>query len=162
MSAAPYGSLHLSSFPDFASFPDLATALAHTLECFSAEAGTVHVLDSDGLLHLVASRGIPDTVVDKVRTVPAGKGMAGQAIERRQVVNVGNLQSGLSGDEPLGAPGLKRAVALPIFRGDAVIGSLGIGASNERTFSESEIAALLEVARSMAVRFLGSPQSSAA
>jgi signal transduction protein with GAF and PtsI domain len=148
---------------DLSSWPDLASALTDILQDFSADVGTVHVLDSYGLLHLVASHGISEHVLDKLRTIPACKGIAGMAIERRQVVTFGNLQADAAGNvrPDSGAPGLKRVVALPIFQGDAVIGALRIETSNERSFSEVEIAALLDVGRSVAARFLASPQSNA-
>ncbi len=152
-----------SSLPELVPPSDLAGALTEVLEGYSAYAGTVHLLDSDGLLHLVASQGIPESMLEKLRTVPARQGMAGMAIERRQAVNLGNLQTDAAGNvlPDSIAGGLRRALALPIFRGDAVIGALGIEASNDRSFSEIEIAALLDVARSMAARFLGSTQFNA-
>jgi hypothetical protein len=142
--------------------PNLAAALMDLVRGCSAHAGTVHLLDSYGLLHLVASEGIPESVREKLRTLPLGKGAAGMAIERRQAVHLGNIQidsleDGLAERE---ATGLKQALAFPIFRGEAVIGALGIETYNERTFSDVEIAALLDAGRSMAAQFLGSLRSS--
>jgi signal transduction protein with GAF and PtsI domain len=141
----------------FASLPDLLSALIHIMQGYSAHAGTVHLLDSFGLLHLVASEGIPESVREKLRTLPVGKGASGLAIERRQAVNLSNLRMDMASDAAAEReiPGLKQALALPIFRGDAVIGALGIETSNERTFSEAEIAALLDAGRSIGTRFLG-------
>jgi signal transduction protein with GAF and PtsI domain len=147
---------------DIVSSPDLLSALIQIMRGYSAHAGTVHLLDSYGLLHLVASEGISESVREKLRTVPLGKGAAGLAIERRQAINFSNLRMDANGeDQPDREPtGLKQALALPIFRGEAVIGALGIETSNERTFSEIEIAALLDAGRSMATHFLGTLRSS--
>jgi len=58
-------------------------ALDLTIAHFQADSGTIHVLESDGLLHLkAASKGLPDAVLAIVRTVPVGKGMWGLAVER--------------------------------------------------------------------------------
>ncbi len=148
----------------FAGCPDLGSALDVILQRFEAISGTVHALDSDGLLHLTASRNIPDAVLEKVRTVPVGTGMAGLAVERRQEVNVCNLQTDTSGDVRPGAKasGLQGAVALPIFHEDAVVGALGVGAANERIFTETELEELTEIGRVLAARFLTSSRSSAA
>jgi len=153
----PSSTSDVASPADLASLPDLASALLQIMRGYSAHAGTVHLLDSFGLLHLVASQGVPESVCDKMRTLPLGKGAAGLATERRQAVNVSNLRMDPAGE---GRPeretaGLKQALALPIFRGDAVIGALGIETSNDRAFSDVEIAALLDAGRSIGTRFLG-------
>ena len=147
---------------EVASPRNLSAALMDLVRGCSAHAGTVHLLDSYGLLHLVASEGIPESVREKLRTLPLGKGAAGMAIARRQAVHLGNIQIDSLGDglAEREATGLKQALAFPIFRGDAVIGALGIETYNERTFSDVEIAALLDAGRSIAAQFLGSLRSS--
>ena len=49
------------------------------------------------MLKLPAQRGIPEAIMDRVRVIPIGKGMAGLAAERREPVQVCNLQTDESG-----------------------------------------------------------------
>lgn len=116
-----------------------------------ADSGTIHLIGEDGQLHLAAAVGIPDAVQRIVQVVPIGKGMAGLAAERRQPVNVCNIQTDASGDVRPGAKatGLVGAIALPIFRGVEVAGVLGVANRGERTFTEAEVARLLDLGRSL-------------
>jgi L-methionine (R)-S-oxide reductase len=128
-------------------------ALARILRHFSADSGTIHLLGEDGALHLrAASRGIPPVVIETVRRVPIGKGMAGLAVERREPVNACNIQTDTTGDVRPGAraTGLQGSVVVPILRGESAIGALGIANHHERTFSDTEIALLLQAGRTLA------------
>jgi GAF domain-containing protein len=125
-------------------------ALSRILRYFGAETGTIHLLGDSGLLHLkTASAGIPLSVLELVRTIPVGKGMAGLAVERRSPVTVCNIQTDTSGDVRAGAraTGLQGSIVVPILRNGAAIGALGIANRHERIFSEAEIELLLRVAR---------------
>lgn len=49
-----------------------------------AESGTIHFLGDDGILHLsAASPGMLAAVLEVIRSVPVGKGMAGLAVVRQ-------------------------------------------------------------------------------
>ncbi len=131
----------------------LEEVLARTLAHFAADSGTIHLLDPDGVLHLkAASAGIPAVVLETVRRIPVGKGMAGLAVERRRPVTACNLQTDTSGDVRPGAraTGLEGAIVVPVMRGQEAVGALGIANRAERTFSEEETALLLEVGRRVA------------
>jgi len=128
-------------------------ALAWVLEYFAADSGTIHRLETDGILHLVAaSAGIPSVVLDTVREVPVGKGMAGLAVERRQPVNACNIQSDTSGDVRPGAKatGLQGSIVVPLLRDGRAVGALGIANHRERVFTDAEIELLMAVAQSLA------------
>lgn len=130
-----------------------AAALVQVLAHFKADSGTIHLIGADGNLHLqTATAGIPPVVLDKVRIVPIGKGMAGLAAERRQPVNICNIQTDTSGDVRPGAKatGLEGAIAVPMFSGDEVAGVLGVGNHAERTFTDDEVASLLAAGRVLA------------
>jgi GAF domain-containing protein len=130
-------------------------ALARVVEHFGADSGTVHLIGADGLLHLLAaSDGLPAHVLTVIGTIPVGKGMAGLAVERRAPVDACNIQTDTSGDVRPGAraTGLAGALVVPIFRGDHVIGALGIANRAERRFTETEIAELLAAGQALAVR----------
>ena len=134
---------------------NLDEALAVVIEDFHAESGTIHLMGEDGQLHLkAASKGIPPVVLDIVRVVPVGKGMAGLAAERAQPVTVCNLQTNTSGDARPGAKatGMEGAIVVPMFVGERVAGTLGIANRHERTFTEEETSALLAAGRLLAAR----------
>ena len=78
--------------------------------------------------------------------------MAGLAVERREPVNACNIQTDTSGDVRPGAraTALAGAVVVPIFRGEEVVGALGIANRRERAFADEEVAKLLAVARKLA------------
>lgn len=128
-------------------------ALARIVGDFAADSGTVHFLGRDGQLHLAAaSAGMPEAVLAIIRTIPVGKGMAGLAVERGEPVNACNIQTDTSGDVRPGAKatGLVGSVVVPIFEGDKVVGALGVANRSERTFTEVEIARLINAGRQLA------------
>ena len=130
-------------------------ALGRVLLHFGADSGTIHVLEADGVLHLAAaSAGIPAIVLETVREVPVGKGMAGLAVERRQPVNACNIQTDASGDVRPGAKatGLQGSIVVPMLRGEIAVGALGIANHREREFSDAEAALLLDIGKALASR----------
>lgn len=123
--------------------------LDHVLRHFDCPVGTVHLLDAgDGQLHLAAQRGLPPPVLDKVAVIPIGKGMAGIAAERRQPVQVCNLQTDQSGVVRPGAKltQMEGSLAVPMLAGDALRGVLGIAKPVAYEFSAAETQLLLDVA----------------
>ena len=133
--------------------PDFDQSLRLILEHFHADIGTIHTLGPDGLLHLRAhTAGIPEPVLAATRIIPIGKGMAGLAVERRQPVNLCNLQRNKSGDAKPGAQatGAMGSLCVPIMAGERALGALGIASLRERTFTDAEVAALLEAGRTLA------------
>jgi len=134
----------------------LREKLGEILKRFTADSGTVHLMGSDGQLHLVAAIGIPDAVLGAIETVPVGKGMAGLAAERKEPVNICNIQSDASGDVRPGAKatGLQGSVALPMLVDGRVSGVLGVANRGERVFTDDEIAGLMQAA----TRFLADAQ----
>ena len=134
-------------------------ALRLTIAHFGADTGTIHLLESDGVMHLkAASDGIPPVVLERVQIVPIGKGMAGLAAQRKEPVTVCNLQTDSSGAVQPGAKltGMEGALVVPILNGDDAVGALGIANRAPRTFTEAETALLMEVGRRIAARGLKS------
>lgn len=128
---------------------DCQRVLELAIRHFGADSGTVHLLETDGFLHLKAmSPPLPEKVLQVVRRIPVGKGMAGLAVERGQPVTACNIQTDTSGDVRPGArlTGMEGAIVVPVLRDGKAVGSFGIANRTERTFSESETAALLEIA----------------
>jgi len=122
--------------------------LDRILEDFACAAGTIHSLAAQSrVLHLRACRRIPDGILPRIQQIPIGKGMAGMAAERRQPVQVCNLQTDASGTARPGAKetGMEGCIALPILVGDQVIGVLGVAKSTAYEFNETEIAQLMKI-----------------
>jgi signal transduction protein with GAF and PtsI domain len=131
------------------------SALAAIVRQMNADSGTIHLIGGDGMLHLAAATpGFPEAVLKTIAVIPVGKGMAGLAVERREPVDACNIQTDRSGDVRPGAlsTGLAGAIVVPIFRGQEVIGSLGVANRAERVFAGSEIDALLAAGRAIASR----------
>jgi L-methionine (R)-S-oxide reductase len=132
---------------------DLQEVLRLTMEHFCADTGTIHLLESDGVLHLkAASAGIPAPVLEAVRLVPIGKGMAGLAVQRKAPVSVCNLQTDASGAARPGAKatGMEGALVVPLLLGDKAAGALGIANRAPRAFTSEETALLTGVGRAIA------------
>lgn len=129
--------------------------LERLLQHFGCVTGTVHVLEAtDGLMHLRAQRGLPKVVLDKVGTIPIGKGMAGLAAERKQPVQVCNLQTDRSGVARPDAKLTKMegSIAVPMLRDGAVRGVLGVAKPVAYDFTAAESELLLAVGACIARR----------
>lgn len=120
-------------------------ALALTIEHFRADSGTVHVLGARALELRAHSAGIPPPVLEVIREIPVGKGMAGLAVERAEPVTACNLQTDQSGDVRPGAraTGLAGSIVVPMLRSGRPTGALGIANRAERTFTPEEVSLLL-------------------
>jgi signal transduction protein with GAF and PtsI domain len=132
--------------------PDLLAVLDRILGRFDCATGTIHALDpADGLLHLRAQRGIPPTLMERVARIPIGKGLGGIAAERRQPVQVCNLQTDASGVVRPGAKEtrMEGSVAVPMLVGGDLRGVLGVAKPVPYEFSEAETAFLLEIAAAL-------------
>jgi L-methionine (R)-S-oxide reductase len=132
---------------------DYSEALSSIISHFQADSGTIHMLESDGVLHLkAASKELPEAVLAVVRLVPIGKGMAGLAVERGEPVDTCNLQTDASGNVKPGAKatGMEGAIVVPIFDGQKAVGALGIANRTTRTFTPEETALLMEAGRAIA------------
>jgi signal transduction protein with GAF and PtsI domain len=127
----------------------LQAVLDKVLARFDCPTGTIHALDpATGLLRLRAQRGIPPHLLERVERVPIGKGMAGIAAERRQPVQVCNLQTDTSG---VARPAAKEtrmegSIAVPMLVGGNLRGVLGVAKPVAYDFTEAETASLLEIA----------------
>ena len=130
--------------------PDVLDAILAHFDCVT---GTVHLLGDDGMLDLLAQRGIPESILLMVSKIPVGKGMAGLAAERRKPVQVCNLQTDESGDVRPGAKDTKMegSVAAPMFdSAGELIGTLGVAKPTAYDFSDDEMALLEDLGRTIA------------
>ena len=127
----------------------LLQVLELVLGHFNCVTGTIHRLDpKSGLLVLVAQRGIPEVIMDKVSRIPIGKGMAGIAAERKEPVQVCNLQTDASG---VAKPGAKEtrmegSVAVPMLVEKTVLrGVLGVAKPVAYEFTAAELELLTQI-----------------
>jgi putative methionine-R-sulfoxide reductase with GAF domain len=132
------------------------------LETFDCQTGTIHQTMGHGeTLSLVVQRGVPDFLIDKISSIPFGKGIAGAAAARRGPVELCNLQEDLGGIAKPEArkTGVSGSIAVPVFSkasGD-VIGTLGIGKSVPYEFTAEEKLRLEEIAAEIAGFFGNKP-----
>ena len=134
--------------------PDWTAVLARVLANFQCATGTIHRTDpSTGLLALIAHQGIPPHVLPmllpKIDNIPFGKGIAGCAAQRKEAVQLCNLQEDLGGVAKPDAQktNVQGALAVPIVGADGkVVGVLGIGKMQPYDFTEAEITDLNKVA----------------
>ncbi len=124
---------------------DWKSRLGSILADFGCQTGTIHQTAGDGTtLTLVSQIGVPDHLLDKITSIPFGKGIAGVAAERKEPVELCNLQQDLGGIAKADArqTGVSGSLAVPIFSESSgkVIGTLGIGkfAPYEFTTAEKE------------------------
>jgi L-methionine (R)-S-oxide reductase len=128
----------------------LETVLREVLKQFHSETGTIHVLDSEKqLLQLAAQIGLPPQMLEVVKTIPVGKGIAGQVVAQNRPVTICNLQTDSSG---VAKPGAKQtggggALCVPIRNGDKTAGTLGIGTARQHEYSPDEMRKLEDIAR---------------
>jgi L-methionine (R)-S-oxide reductase len=130
--------------------PDSLThMLVSILEEFGCQTGTIHQTGESGNeLHLVAQIGLPEFLLEKVSIIPFGKGIAGAAAERREPVELCNLQQDLGGIAKPDArkAGVSGSISVPVIQPltGKVIGTLGIGKTTAHEFTPAEKLRLAE------------------
>ncbi|MEY4483807.1 MAG: hypothetical protein RL693_1259 [Verrucomicrobiota bacterium] len=132
---------------------DWQAVLQAVIQDFGGSTGTLHRLDpADNLLKLVAHQGIPPQLMPVVGVIPIGKGIAGAAAERREPVELCNLQADLGGVAKEGArqTNVQGSLAVPILEGDILRGTIGVGLMVPHDFTDEEKARLLGFAQKIA------------
>lgn len=132
--------------------------LSQILVEFKCQTGTLHRTQADGqTLELLCQIGVPETLAPKISLIPFGKGIAGAAAEKREAVELCNLQQDLGGIAKPDARQTKvsGSLAVPMFdpATQQVIGTLGIGMMDPHDFSEQEKQRLAEHARQIAAKW---------
>lgn len=130
----------------------LEEILRETLAHFHSETGTLHRLDAQTqLLHLAAQIGLPPQLLEVVKTIPVGKGIAGQVVAQNKPVTICNLQTDTSGVARPGAKqtGVGGALCVPIRDGEKIIGTLGIGTVRQYEYTADETKSLEEIGRAI-------------
>ncbi len=119
------------------------------MEQFRSETGTIHTLDAEKqLLHLAAHIGLPPQLLEVVKTIPVGKGIAGQVVAQARPVTICNLQTDSSGVAKPGAKqtGVGGALCVPIRTDSKIIGTFGIGTVRPYEYTADETRQLEDIA----------------
>ena len=130
---------------DNTNWQEVLTTVISTFDCTT---GTIHFLDEkSGLLKVRAHQGIPPFLIPKLSEIPIGKGMAGIAAERREPVEMCNLQTDDSG---VARPAAKEtkvegSIAVPMLLNGKLYGTLGIAKPVPYDFTKKEVADLLSI-----------------
>ena len=131
---------------------DWQQILKQIISAYDCTTGTIHLYDkSSKLLKLKAYQGIPEFLIPVMSEIPIGKGMAGIAAERREPVEMCNLQTDKSG---VARPGAKEtkvegSIAIPLLFKEELYGTLGIAKSISYNFKEDEINSLMEIGKKL-------------
>jgi signal transduction protein with GAF and PtsI domain len=137
--------------------PCWESLLGAILAEFGCQTGTIHRSDDGKILSLVCQIGVPVNLVEKISSIPFGKGIAGAAAESRQPVELCNLQQDLGGVAKPDArkTGVSGSLAVPVFseENEQVIGTLGIGKFAPHEFSDDEKQRLAQHAERIAGLF---------
>ncbi|MGD1088185.1 MAG: GAF domain-containing protein [Verrucomicrobiota bacterium] len=128
----------------------LEQTLRRVLADLRSETGTIHLLDSEKqLLHLAAQVGLPPQMLEVIKTIPVGKGIAGQVVAQNKPVTICNLQTDTSGVAKPGArqTGVGGALCVPLCNGDKIVGTIGVGTVRPHEYTPDETLALEEMGR---------------
>jgi L-methionine (R)-S-oxide reductase len=134
--------------------PSRETALEQVLHVVLAklhsETGTIHLLDDEKqTLYLAAQVGLPPQMLEIVKTIPVGKGIAGQVVAQNKPVTICNLQTDSSDVAKPGAKqsGVGGALCVPLRDGDKTVGTIGIGTIRQHEYTPDETRELEEIGR---------------
>ena len=88
-------------------------------------------------------------MLEVVKTIPVGKGIAGQVIAQSRPVTICNLQTDTNGVAKRGAKqtGVGGALCVPLRNGDKIVETLGIGTARQHEYSPDEMRKLEDIAR---------------
>ncbi len=148
----------LQTLQNKTSLIDWQNFLEALLTTFNCQTGTIHFLgETDNLLKLKAFKGIPEFLLPKMSIIPIGKGMAGVAAERKQAVQICNLQSDDSGVARPSAKETKMegSIAVPMILEGKLYGTFGIAKQVPYDFTEEETNALMKIGEEMCKRVKG-------
>jgi GAF domain-containing protein len=139
--------------------PNRETVLNQILDVvlakFQSETGTIHLLDDEKqTLYLAAQVGLPPQMLEVVKTIPVGKGIAGQVIAQNKPVTICNLRTDTSGVAKPGAKqsGVGGALCVPLRDGDKTVGTLGVGTIRQHEYSPDETRTLEDIGRLIGAR----------
>jgi diguanylate cyclase (GGDEF)-like protein len=113
-----------------------------------ADTASLRILDENdrNCTHLVSSAGIDRAVMASLTHAGTDQGVSGQAILRGRLVIAEDYAAFPYAHRALADHGLQSAMAAPVYRNGAVVGSLLVGSFQRRTYSLAEQDVLLAFA----------------
>lgn len=132
--------------------PHLQKWLEGFLQQNGGVAGTVHQRIDDSTLALVAAVNIPPPVIEIVKRIPKGKGMAGLAFEHDEPIATCNIKEDATGRVRPGAKAVnaQAAVAFPVHdQTGAVRAVVGIAYMDDRALGNPELDVLAASAKTL-------------
>ncbi len=146
----------MAAIPDSPTANDWHAFLLNVLASFQCVTGTLHRLDpADNQLKLVTCERIPEVLIPVIQVIPIGKGVAGAAAQRKEPVEICNLQTDTSG---VAKPDAKKtqvqgSLAVPILTASGELrGTLGIGKMEAYDFSDDEKSRLMSIGQEISGR----------
>jgi L-methionine (R)-S-oxide reductase len=146
----------MAALPDSPTANDWHAFLLNVLASFQCVTGTLHRLDpADNQLKLVTCERIPEVLIPVIQVIPIGKGVAGAAAQRKEPVEICNLQTDTSG---VAKPDAKKtqvqgSLAVPILTASGELrGTLGIGKMEAYDFSDDEKSRLMSIGQEISGR----------
>jgi L-methionine (R)-S-oxide reductase len=106
----------------------LTQVLQLVLTAYRSETGTIHRLDVEKqLLYLAAQIGMPPFLMETIKVIPVGKGIAGQTVVRGGPVTICNLQTDTGGIAKPDAKktGVGGALCVPLRSRGKIVGTIG-------------------------------------
>ena len=130
----------------------LDRSLGQVLKVMRSEVGAIHLLDEGGgTLHLAASQGIPQDMVDQSDAVPVGEGLAGWVVERGNPVVLPSLEGSPRPLLALPTNATQGYVGAPVRARGRVLGVLSVIGAPGRCFGEAEVSLLASIADEVGV-----------
>jgi HD-GYP domain-containing protein (c-di-GMP phosphodiesterase class II) len=126
----------------------VTTTLERAMSLAAAQTGSIMLLDDEGLMRIVASRGLPLDIVSDA-AVSEGEGIAGWVLASRKPLIVEDLNDRGRRSR---RHGIRSAVSVPVGDEEGALGVLNVGSRTfHARFSQSNLAALESLGRSTAV-----------
>jgi L-methionine (R)-S-oxide reductase len=124
--------------------------LSGFLHAHGGVAGTVHRVTAPDLMELDAAVNIPPPVVEATRKIPAGKGMAGEAMAEDRCVVTCNLPEDNKLPKGARAVGAGAGIAIPVHDAAGQVRAVvGIAFAHPRDFTDDDLRAMQRAAEAL-------------
>jgi signal transduction histidine kinase len=125
----------------------LDESLLRVLDAVHAQAGSIHLLDSDGeALFLAAFRGFGPDLEKQLRMMPATSGLQGWTVQEHKPLILTDVVADARTSDLLRQGGYRAYVGVPMTSRGKILGVLGVFRQSKRPYSEEDISLLDSVA----------------
>jgi PAS domain S-box-containing protein len=125
----------------------LQSTLAQVLQIMNIETGWIYLLDDHKqVLRVAYAYGLPSSVVQAIKELPIGEGIAGRVVENGEPIIIENA----SEDPRISSmvfkkQGIKSFASIPLYSRTRLIGVMNIGSFGERTISPDDERLLITI-----------------